>query len=321
MSLYSKQLASSQVYVRNQKDKDGSRDRENRVSAPDRGVVAATATAARGGGPRAAGHGRRSGGGGFERRGDNGRGRRQSNSCCAFFYVKVHARDGLAEVARRDVVCEVENGDADVGLAQIRGRRERGRLREQQENVAMRSTALWRSRSSIIGDCHATRSRHVQRRGSILQGDAVDEPVARLPDRLIRADDVGVSHDERKVPRERTAAGGCGHDGDFGCGGHLLFGQVLAWRDGADTGEGDGHDGGGSEGREEGGDEVSIGEMSLDSSDAKGGVIGGLGINEGAQERKSESGGEEEHGGILKNELMPWRYTHMVTICHACQSF
>ena len=74
MSLYSKQLASSQVYVRSQKDKDGSRDRENRVSAPDGGVVAATATAARGGGTRAAGHGRRSRGGGFERRGDDGRG-------------------------------------------------------------------------------------------------------------------------------------------------------------------------------------------------------------------------------------------------------
>ena len=39
--------------------------------------------------------------------------------------------------------------------------------------------------------------------------------------------------------------------------------------------------------------------MSLDSGDAKGGVISGLGINEGAQERKSESGREEEHGGIL----------------------
>jgi len=95
-------------------------------------------------------------------------------------------------------------------------------------------------------------------------------------------------------------------------GGLTLFGQVLAWRDGTDTGERDGHDGGGSEGREEGGDEVGIGEMSFDSGDAKGGVVGGLGINEGAQERKSESGGEEEHdGGILSNNALTlwWRAT------------
>jgi len=31
-------------------------------------------------------------------------------------------------------------------------------------------------------------------------------------------------------------------------GGLTLFGQALAWRDGADIGEGDGHEGGGSEG-------------------------------------------------------------------------
>ena len=91
MSLYAKQLASSQVYVRSQKDKDGSRDRKKGVSAPDGGIFAATATAARGGGPRAAGHGRRSGGGRFERRGDDRRGRRQSDGCGALFYVKVHA--------------------------------------------------------------------------------------------------------------------------------------------------------------------------------------------------------------------------------------
>jgi len=94
MSLHSKQLASSQVYVRSQEYQDGNRDRENRVSAPDGSVVAATATAttaARGGSTRTAGHSRRSGGGGFERRGDDGRGRRQSDGCRAFFYVKVHA--------------------------------------------------------------------------------------------------------------------------------------------------------------------------------------------------------------------------------------
>ena len=54
-----------------------------------------------------------------------------------------------------------------------------------------------------------------------LQGDAVDEPVTRLSDRLVRADDVSVSHNERKVPRERIAASGSGHDGDLGRGGHL----------------------------------------------------------------------------------------------------
>jgi len=91
--------------------------------------------------------------------------------------------------------------------------------------------------------------------------------------------------------------------------GLTLPGQVLAWRDGADTGEGDGHEGGGSEGRKEGGDEVGIGEMSFDSGDAKGGVIRGLGINEGTQERKSESGCEEEHdGGILLNNALTLRW-------------
>lgn len=93
-------------------------------------------------------------------------------------------------------------------------------------------------------------------------------------------------------------------------GGLTRHGQVLAWRDGADTGEGDGHEGSGCEGRQEGGDEVGIGEMSLDSGDAEGGVVCGLGINEGAQERKSESGCEEEHdGGILSNNALTlwWR--------------
>jgi hypothetical protein len=55
-----------------------------------------------------------------------------------------------------------------------------------------------------------------------LQCDIVDEPVARLTDRLVRADDVSVGHDERKVPRERTAVGGSrGYDSEFGLGGDL----------------------------------------------------------------------------------------------------
>jgi hypothetical protein len=39
--------------------------------------------------------------------------------------------------------------------------------------------------------------------------------------------------------------------------------------------------------------------MSLDGGDFDGGIIRGLGMNEGTQERKSDGGSEEEHGGIL----------------------
>ena len=81
-----------------------------------------------------------------------------------------------------------------------------------------------------------------------------------------------------------------------GGGGLTLHREVLAGRDGADAGEGDGHDGRRGKGRQKRGDEVGIGEMGLDGRDAKSGVVGGLGINEGAQERKSEGGCEEKHG-------------------------
>jgi len=162
------------------------------------------------------------------------------------------------------------------------------------------------------------------RRRLTYQCDVVDEPVARLLCRLVRADDVRVRHHERKVPRERR---GGGDDGKIRRGGHLcqkekkkqaskkkspkirytlsrgrgrrtltLHREVLAGRDGADAGEGDGHDGRRGKGRQKRGDEVGIGEMGLDGRDAKSGVVGGLGINEGAQERKSEGGCEEKHG-------------------------
>jgi hypothetical protein len=38
------------------------------------------------------------------------------------------------------------------------------------------------------------------------QSDVIDEPVARLPDRLVRSDNVGVSHDEGIVALKRHAA-------------------------------------------------------------------------------------------------------------------
>jgi hypothetical protein len=41
-----------------------------------------------------------------------------------------------------------------------------------------------------------------------LQCDIVDEPVAHLPDRLVRANDVSISHDEHKFPREHGAVDG-----------------------------------------------------------------------------------------------------------------
>lgn len=46
--------------------------------------------------------------------------------------------------------------------------------------------------------------------------------MARLPDRLVRSDDVGVGHDERKVTRERVAAAaGRGGDSELRRGRHL----------------------------------------------------------------------------------------------------
>ncbi len=91
----------------------------------------------------------------------------------------------------------MENRYADVGLGQVRGRRETGRLREQQDNVAgdiwyvdgekrrgsvsngkgwveetrfddlpMRSASVGGSRSSVISDGHATSSRHIHPRSA-----------------------------------------------------------------------------------------------------------------------------------------------------------
>jgi len=45
--------------------------------------------------------------------------------------------DGFAELARRYVICEIEDRYVDVGPGQVRGRREIGRLREQQDNITM----------------------------------------------------------------------------------------------------------------------------------------------------------------------------------------
>lgn len=164
-------------------------------------------------------------------------------------------------------------------------------------------------------------------RRTVFQSDTVDEPVTRLSHRLVRADNVGVSHDESEVPGEGHARIRC-DDGELWLRGHLcrqtksvsrlqqrekgrkkrsewggderrltLLGEVLTWGDGAHAGEVDGHDGRGDKGRQEGRDEASIGKMGFDGCDAQGGVVGGLGINEGAQERKSDGGCEEKHDG------------------------
>jgi hypothetical protein len=52
------------------------------------------------------------------------------------------------------------------------------------------------------------------------QSDTVDKPVARLPGRLVRTDNVGVSHDEGKVALERHAAVRS-LDGNLWCRSHL----------------------------------------------------------------------------------------------------
>lgn len=79
--------------------------------------------------------------------------------------------------------------------------------------------------------------------------------------------------------------------------------KILTGRDDANTGKVNGHEGRGVEGRKEGRDDQSICEMSLDSGDAECGTIGGLGVNEGAQERKSECSWDEEHGGGIEQTL------------------
>jgi hypothetical protein len=149
--------------------------------------------------------------------------------------------------------------------------------------------------------------------------------VTRLSYGLVRADNVGVGHDERKVTRERHARIR-GHDRDLRRRRHLyylqrtfqprqpsfsfsffqrgkkdrrltLFGKVLTWRDGTNAGKSDVDERRGGKSRQELGDEFCVGEMGCDGCDAQGSIAGGLGINEGAQERKSDGGCEEQHGG------------------------
>ena len=136
--------------------------------------------------------------------------------------------------------------------------------------------------------------------------------MTRLSRRLVRADNVCVGHDERKVTRERHARIR-GYDRDLWRRRHLyknesqsaiipffsflfssgrgeerrgkrltLPGKVLTWLDGTDAGKSDVHEGRGDKSRQELGDEFCIGEMGFDGYDAQGGVVGGLGINERA---------------------------------------
>ena len=72
---------------------------------------------------------------------------------------------------------------------------------------------------------------------------------------LVRADSTGIDHHEGIIPRGWDAGIGGGHCDAWRLG-HLLHREVLTWRDGADTGEGDSHEGGGIEGRQKVGDEV-----------------------------------------------------------------
>lgn len=76
-------------------------------------------------------------------------------------------------------------------------------------------------------------------------------------------------------------------------------GKVLTGRDGADAREGNRHEGRGIKSRQELGDDLGIGEMGFNGGDAQGSVVGSLGINEGAQERKSDCGCEEKHSGEM----------------------
>lgn len=66
--------------------------------------------------------------------------------------------------------------------------------------------------------------------------------------------------------------------------------EVLPRRNSTDARKRDGHDGRRIERREKGWNDVSPSKVGLDSGDFKRGVIGGLGLNEGAQEVKSEAG-------------------------------
>ena len=72
-------------------------------------------------------------------------------------------------------------------------------------------------------------------------------------------------------------------------------GEVLTGRDVANTREVDVHEGRGIKSRNELRDEFGIGKMGFYSGDAQASVVGRLGINEGAQERKSDCGSEKKH--------------------------
>jgi hypothetical protein len=156
------------------------------------------------------------------------------------------------------------------------------------------------------------------------QSGAIDKPVARLPFRLVRADDVGVGHDNRAVTARQRHAAICGDDRELWLVGRLykrvarqsavtrcgrnnnkkrfsmrltLCRKVLTRLYLADTGKDGGQKAKRREGRQKVGDEFSIGKMGLDSGNAEGGVVRSLSINEGAQERKSEGRCKEKHDG------------------------
>lgn len=75
-----------------------------------------------------------------------------------------------------------------------------------------------------------------------------------------------------------------------------VFCKALARRNNTNARKVDGHEGRGIESREERRDKAGIGKVGLNGRNTNSSVVGGLGINEGAQEVKSEAGGKEEHG-------------------------
>jgi hypothetical protein len=80
--------------------------------------------------------------------------------------------------------------------------------------------------------------------------------------------------------------------------------EVLSRRDGTDARKGDGHEGRGIESRKKGRNNASTLKVRLYGEDAKPSVIGGLGLNEGAQEAKSEAGRENEHDSTEQREFV-----------------
>lgn len=87
-----------------------------------------------------------------------------------------------------------------------------------------------------------------------------------------------------------------------------IFCEVLARRDSTDARIGDGHEGRRIESREEGRNDVSTSKVGLNGRNANSSVVAGLGINEGAQEVKSEAGGKKEHGGTGLRYVVANRY-------------